>query len=53
MERGRRQKRLEDAIRRLCVADDVEAFSNHSYEKAKHYLTVEVEAKWKELVEAK
>lgn len=53
MERGRRQKKMVDAIKKLCLEDDIEAFSRHSYEKAKKYLAKEVEAKWKNLVEMK
>ena len=51
MERARRQKKLVEAIVKLCTEDDIEAFSTHSYEKAKMYLTEEVEFKWKKLVE--
>jgi accessory Sec system glycosylation protein GtfA len=53
MESTRRQKNLVDAIKRLFLEDDLEEFSKHSYEKAKKYLTSEVEAEWKELVEKK
>jgi accessory Sec system glycosylation protein GtfA len=51
MERSRRQKQMVDAIKRLFLEDDLGAFSEHSYEKAKMYLTDVVEAKWKELIE--
>ena len=53
MERTRRQARMIDAIKKLCLEDDVSEFSNHSYDKAKGYLKSEVEAKWKKLVEQK
>ncbi|SCZ77940.1 accessory Sec system glycosyltransferase GtfA [Pseudobutyrivibrio xylanivorans] len=53
MERARRQEKLVQAIVKLCTEDDIEAFSKHSYEKAKQYLTEEVELKWKKLVEMK
>lgn len=53
MERGRRQKKLVDAIKKLFLEDDIEVFREHSYEKAKDYLTSEVEAKWKLLVSKK
>ena len=53
MERARRQEKLVQAIIKLCTEDDIEAFSKHSYEKAKQYLTEEVELKWKKLVEMK
>ncbi|MDC7278630.1 accessory Sec system glycosyltransferase GtfA [Butyrivibrio fibrisolvens] len=53
MERARRQEKLVQAIVKLCTEDDIEAFSKHSYEKAKQYLTEEVELKWKKLIEMK
>ncbi len=53
MERGRRQKKLVDAIKKLFLEDDLESFREYSYEKAKAYLTSEVEAKWKLLVSKK
>ena len=53
MERARRQEKLVQAIVKLCTEDDIESFSKHSYEKAKQYLTEEVELKWKKLVEMK
>lgn len=53
MERLRRQRHLVNAIKKLFLEDDLEGFSQHSYEKAKDFLTSEVEAKWKELVERK
>ncbi len=53
MERKRRQGRMVEAIKKLFLEDDLEAFSRHSYEKAKKYLADEVEMKWKKLVEMK
>ncbi|MCR4567964.1 MAG: accessory Sec system glycosyltransferase GtfA [Pseudobutyrivibrio sp.] len=50
MEKSRRQSKLVEAIKKLCLEDDMESFRNHSYEKAKEYLASEVEAKWKKLV---
>lgn len=51
MERRRRQQKLIDAIVRLCTEDDIEAFSRHSYDKARYYLTEEVEKKWMLLID--
>lgn len=53
MERGRRQGRMVEAIKKLCLEDDIEAMSQHSYRKAERYLANEVEKKWKDLVEMK
>jgi accessory Sec system glycosylation protein GtfA len=53
MESSRRQKKLVEAIKKLFLEDDMEKFSKHSYKKAKAYLTSEVEAEWKELVNKK
>ncbi len=53
MEKNKRQAKLVDAIKKLFLEDDLEAFSKHSYEKAKEYLASEVEAKWKKLVAEK
>ena len=35
---------------RLFTEDDLESFHEHSYEKAKKFLTKEVELKWKNIV---
>ncbi|MBR5635393.1 MAG: accessory Sec system glycosyltransferase GtfA [Pseudobutyrivibrio sp.] len=51
MERKRRQQKLVDSIVKLCNEDDIAKFSDHSYKKAKAYLTDEVELKWKSLIE--
>lgn len=53
MERGRRQAKMVEAIKRLCLEDDITAMSEHSYKKAERYLAKEVEEKWKNLVEMK
>ena len=53
MERGRRQAKMVEAIKRLCLEDDIAAMSAHSYKKAEKYLASEVEKKWKNLVEMK
>lgn len=53
MESTRRQKKLVEAIKKLFIDSDMEAFSEHSYKKAKAYLTSEVESKWKEVVNKK
>ena len=37
---------LAEAIVKLFTEDDLEAFSKHSYEKAKEYMTEEVVKKW-------
>jgi accessory Sec system glycosylation protein GtfA len=39
-------QRLSESIVRLFADSDMEAFHEHSYEKAKEYLTSEVEKKW-------
>ena len=53
MESTRRQKKLVEAIKRLFIDSDMDSFSEHSYKKAKAYLTSEVESKWKEVVNKK
>ncbi len=53
MERGRRQGKMVAAITKLCLEDDIEKMSAHSYKKAEKYLASEVEKKWKKLVEKK
>ncbi|MBP5593813.1 MAG: accessory Sec system glycosyltransferase GtfA [Pseudobutyrivibrio sp.] len=53
MESTRRQKKLVEAIKKLFIDSDMDAFSEHSYKKAKAYLTSEVESKWKEVVNKK
>lgn len=53
MERGRRQGKMVEAIKRLCLEDDIASMSEHSYTKAKRYLADEVERRWKDLVEMK
>ena len=37
-------------IVRLFTKADLEAFRQHSYEKAKNYLAEEVEKKWKDML---
>lgn len=41
---------LTDRLVRLFTEDDLESFHKHSYEKAKEFLTKEVELKWKSIV---
>ena len=41
---------LTDRLVRLFTEDDLESFHKHSYEKAKRFLTKEVELKWKSIV---
>ncbi|MCI8355628.1 MAG: accessory Sec system glycosyltransferase GtfA [Lachnospiraceae bacterium] len=50
MDRKDRIKQLTECIIRLFTEADMEAFHQHSYEKAKSYLTEEVEKKWRELL---
>ena len=50
MEEKDRIKQLTECIIRLFTEADMEAFHQHSYEKAKSYLTEEVEKKWRELL---
>jgi accessory Sec system glycosylation protein GtfA len=46
-----RTQELSERIIRLFTEADMEAFHRHSYEKARAYLTSEVEKRWKELIE--
>ncbi len=41
---------LKDCIVRMFTKDDLEKFQKHSYEKAKEYLTTEVEKRWEKTV---
>ena len=41
---------LTDRLVRLFTEDDLESFHKHSYEKAKGFLTKEVELRWKNIV---
>lgn len=41
---------LTDRLVRLFTEDDLESFHEHSYEKAKEFLTKEVELRWKNIV---
>lgn len=38
--------KLANSLVRLCTHTDIESFQSHSYEKAKQFLTSEVEKKW-------
>ena len=51
MEKGRRQGKMVNAIKKLFLEDDLQAMHEHSYKKAEKYLAGEVEAKWKKLIE--
>lgn len=51
MEAGIRQKRMVDCIKKIFLEDNIDKFSAYSYEKAKMFLTSEVEKKWKETIE--
>ena len=46
METGERVAKLAECIVRLFTEADMEAFHEHSYKKAKEYLTTEVEKRW-------
>jgi accessory Sec system glycosylation protein GtfA len=46
-----RVQKLTACIIRLFTEADIEAFHQHSYEKAQAYLTTEVEKRWKEALE--
>ena len=50
MEKKDKVKSLADAMTKMLLQDNLEAFHERSYEIAKAYLTEEVEKKWKELV---
>jgi glycosyltransferase involved in cell wall biosynthesis len=46
METGERVKKLAECMIKLFTEADMEAFHEHSYQKAKEYLTTEVEKRW-------
>lgn len=50
MDSKERIKKLTESIIRLCTEADMEAFHGHSYEKAKAYLTTEVEKRWDKIL---
>lgn len=50
MEKQERIEKLAECIVRLFTEADLESFHKHSYEKAKTYLTTEVEKKWKNIL---
>lgn len=50
MEKKERIQKLKECIVRLFVEADLEKFHQHSYKKAKRYLTGEVEKEWKNLL---
>lgn len=51
MTSGQKIEALADRLIRLFTEADLDRFHQHSYKKAKKYLTKEVERKWKKLVE--
>lgn len=53
MDAKERVKRLSECIIRLFTEADMEQFHAHSYEKAKMYLTEEVEKKWAAVIKQK
>ena len=50
MEKRERVQKLADCIVRLFKEADLEKFRAHSYDKAKEYLTKEVEKKWENIL---
>lgn len=50
MEKQERVQKLAECIIQLFTKDDLDAFHQHSYEKAKTYLTTEVEKRWATLL---
>ena len=50
MEKKERVQRLAECIVRLFTEADLEAFQRHAYEKAKMFMTEEIEGKWKTLL---
>lgn len=50
MDQKEKIKLLSERIVRMFTEDDMDAFSGHSYEKAKEYLTKEVVHRWIELL---
>ncbi|NBJ03281.1 accessory Sec system glycosyltransferase GtfA [Lachnospiraceae bacterium] len=50
MKEKERIQRLTECVIRLFTKADMEKFHQHSYEKAKSYLTEEVEKKWQEIL---
>lgn len=50
MDQKEKKKLLSERIVRMFTEDDMDAFSGHSYDKAKEYLTKEVVHRWIELL---
>lgn len=50
MDQKEKIKLLSERIVRMFTEDDMDAFSGHSYEKAKEYLTKEVVHRWIEML---
>jgi accessory Sec system glycosylation protein GtfA len=50
MDGREKMQKLSESIVKLFTDSDMEAFHEHSYEKAKGYLTSEVEKKWAKLI---
>ena len=53
MESNERIQKLAECIIRMFAEADLESFHAHSYEKAKNYLTTEVEKRWATLLTQK
>lgn len=53
MDRRERVEKLAKSIIRLFTEADMEAFHEHSYEKAQEYLTEEVEKRWEKTIKLK
>lgn len=49
MDKKERMEKLAACIVRLFTEEDIEHFQQYSYQKARAYLTVEVEKRWKDL----
>lgn len=53
MERKERVEKLAESIVRLFTKADMDKFHEHSYQKAKEYLTEEVKIRWAQMLEQK
>lgn len=51
MSSRQRVEKLTEYLIKMLKEDDMEAFHTHSYEKAKTYLTIEVEKRWAKLID--
>ncbi len=51
MDKKERVRKLAESIVRLFTKANLKKFRQYSYQRARTYLTVEVEKKWKNLLE--